>query len=248
MAFTVADFDDLARLLAEHPEWRERLRPLILGDEILALPGLMTGVFERLDRIEAVLELMAARQDEFDRRMVEFDQRLIALEASIDRLTERIDKLVETAELHASRMNRMDGRMGSLEGQLLELRYERNIRNWATAYYRPVEHVYVDDLDLLESSVDAGVISRAEVTRLLDADMLFRGRPRSGGAEMTIVAVEISQTINREDVDRANDHALTLRRAGYTAAALVGGTRIGEEVEPYAASLGVTVDLRRMAA
>ncbi len=49
MAFTVADFEDLVRLLEEQPEFRARLRSLILGPEWQSEPS-------RLDRIEPVLD------------------------------------------------------------------------------------------------------------------------------------------------------------------------------------------------
>ncbi len=41
MAFSVQDFHDLVRLLAEHAEWRTQLRPLILTEELLALPAIV---------------------------------------------------------------------------------------------------------------------------------------------------------------------------------------------------------------
>ncbi len=40
MAFSVQDFHDLVRLLAERPEWRTQLRSLILTEELLALPDI----------------------------------------------------------------------------------------------------------------------------------------------------------------------------------------------------------------
>jgi hypothetical protein len=38
MPFTVTEFHDLVRLVAERPEWRVELRRLVLTDELLALP------------------------------------------------------------------------------------------------------------------------------------------------------------------------------------------------------------------
>ena len=61
MAFTVEDFEDLQRLLAEHPEWRAQLRPLILGDEFMELPAGLRGTNDRLERIEASLEELASQ-------------------------------------------------------------------------------------------------------------------------------------------------------------------------------------------
>lgn len=41
MAFTVRDYQDLIRLLREHPEWRAELRREILDEEFLQLPELV---------------------------------------------------------------------------------------------------------------------------------------------------------------------------------------------------------------
>ncbi len=68
MAFTVNDFEDLVGLLAQHPEWRERLRPLVVGDELLGVPG-------RLDRIEANLEAVTVQ--------------LLSVTSRLDHLTDR---------------------------------------------------------------------------------------------------------------------------------------------------------------
>jgi len=39
MPFTVEDFQDLIRLLAQHPEWQAELRLHVLSDELLELPA-----------------------------------------------------------------------------------------------------------------------------------------------------------------------------------------------------------------
>ena len=39
MAFTVGDFQDLLRLLRDHPEWQAELRRHVLSDEVLQLPA-----------------------------------------------------------------------------------------------------------------------------------------------------------------------------------------------------------------
>jgi len=59
MPFTIRDFEDLVRLLYEHPEWRERLRSVILPEEILTLPQLVRENSEAIGRLEqAVAELV----------------------------------------------------------------------------------------------------------------------------------------------------------------------------------------------
>lgn len=54
MAFTVEDVQDLIRLLAERPEWRAQLRPLILGDEFDRLPRIVEELAEAQRRTVAV--------------------------------------------------------------------------------------------------------------------------------------------------------------------------------------------------
>jgi len=39
MPFTVEEFQDLIRLLEQHPEWRAELRRHVLSDELLELPA-----------------------------------------------------------------------------------------------------------------------------------------------------------------------------------------------------------------
>lgn len=254
MAFTVSDFEDLERLLAEHPEWRARLRPLILGDELLRVPEQMNCVGDRLDRIEEILDRMADNQDDFNARMAAFverqdafEARMVQLDEKLAALTEEVTELTRSTRQHEQRLNRMDGRMGNVEGQLLEIRYHRHFRNWLGKYLMHVELVSIDDLAELQSAVDAGRLSAAEVERLRDAELVARGVSRDDGQE-TIIVMEVSQTINADDIERANERALTLRRAGYNALAMAGGSRVAEGLEYRAEQLGVLLDLHRTAA
>lgn len=76
MTFAVADFEDLVRLLAEPPDWREWLRSALLGDRWEGVPG-------RLDRIEQIL--------------AENGRQLAALTERMDALTGRIEALCSSA-------------------------------------------------------------------------------------------------------------------------------------------------------
>lgn len=54
MAFTVSDFQDLMRLLREHPEWKAELRQQILDEEFLRLPEYVRQ--NSADRVEIEIE------------------------------------------------------------------------------------------------------------------------------------------------------------------------------------------------
>ena len=51
MAFTVGDFQDLIRLLGEHPEWRAELRRHVLSNDLIELPALVRQLAEAQARM-----------------------------------------------------------------------------------------------------------------------------------------------------------------------------------------------------
>jgi len=234
MAFTVADFEDLLRLLSDHPEWRAQLRPVVLGEEFLQVPSRLDRVDDRLGTVEDQLRLINARMDALDQRMG-------ALEKEMAAFRERMDAFEK-------RMDRMDGRMGNIEGQLLEIGYERQLGSWFSRWLKKPERVSTSDLDLYEAQAE-GRISADELEGLTNLDLLVRGNERGADAATTLhFAVEVSYTVNLEDVTRAFDRAGALQKAGLRARALVGGYRATEEAERLAEKLDVILDLHHPAA
>ncbi|MFN0146264.1 MAG: hypothetical protein ACKVT1_07125 [Dehalococcoidia bacterium] len=224
MAFTVSDFDDLVDLLASHPEWRARLRPVILGPDFEEVPS-------RLDRIEAILHELAERQSGVEQRL--------------DHIDSILQTLAERQAVVERRMDRLDGRMGNTEGRELESRYSRNLDNWLGDFLRQPRRVSLPDLDLLSAALASGVVTAGERRRLRDADMIVAGTDLSGAEGEVYLAAEFSYTVNMEDLARAEEHAEVLRRCGYNARGLIGGYRAGPSVEAAAQRLGVILDLHR---
>ena len=76
-------------------------------------------------------------------------------------------------------------------------------------------------------------LTEDEVVELTRVDVIVRGRPRAHPADAEVwLAVEVSATVDRYDVERAQRRAAILRRAGYHAMPVVAGetvTRGGEE-------------------
>ncbi len=54
--FELRDFEDLIRLLRDHPEWREELRALLLAHELLTLPALVRELAETVAQLTVPLE------------------------------------------------------------------------------------------------------------------------------------------------------------------------------------------------
>ena len=62
MPFELRDFQDLVRLLREHPGWREELRALLLTHELLTLPVLVRELAEGQERLTETVAQLAEEQ------------------------------------------------------------------------------------------------------------------------------------------------------------------------------------------
>ena len=95
MSFTVADIEDLTRLLEEHPESCARLRRLLLSGEPPESEDAVAQRREtdrRLDRFTAALERSG---QEFDRRMAELTARMDRTDQGLAESSARMDRYAE---------------------------------------------------------------------------------------------------------------------------------------------------------
>ena len=122
---TINDISDLARTLREHPEWRETIRALVLGEEVSRLPAQLASFIEATERnFEAVdkrLEAMDQRnrglgqkagrlhrsdRAEFrgrrDKRLEAMDQRIAALDKRLDEFIAATQRRLDDRGLHRS--------------------------------------------------------------------------------------------------------------------------------------------------
>ncbi|MBI3913916.1 MAG: hypothetical protein HY327_06990 [Chloroflexi bacterium] len=234
VAFSVQDYYDLTRLLAEHPEWRAQLRQLVLTDELLTLPALVRELAEAQTRAEE--------------RLVGVEERLARLETAVAELVEAQKRtelqLTELAvaqkrtEQALAALTDAQKRTGDIVDQLLGRDLERKYgtspwdRERAGAYFgkwlKPVEVISPNDLrEALEAR-----LRENEVDEVMLADVLIRGRLRQVESTPEVwLVLEVSHVIDRYDVDRAHQRATLLRQAGYHAMPVVAGERMLEECE-----------------
>ena len=214
MAFTVQDFQDLIRLLAEHPEWRAELRRHVLSDELLELPALVRQLAEQLAALGGRVDQLAEAQAQTVQRLERLEAGLVRLEAAIERLAEA--------------PGRTETRVGRVEGEVLELRYARRLRVVGTG---PLA-------DLLDEAVGEQRLTEAEQEAVLAADLILTGRRREDDAEVYLLA-DISAGIGPHDVERAAERAATLQKLGRPVLPIVAGWRIDAEAVELAGERGV---------
>jgi len=235
MAFTIQDYLDLVRLLAEHPEWRSELRRLLLSEELLALPEIVRDLAEaqrraeerlgrvedRLGRLEAVVTDLAEAQRRAEERLGYAEERLGRVEDRLGRVEGQLEGLESTTKT-------LVDDVGTLKGCSLEMTY----RDKASAYFGSMllrTRVMTSPTlgDLLEAQLSA-----EEYTDVLLSDLIVKGKPRQRpGASEVFLVVEISAVVDREDLERAQRRARLLRHAGYRAIPVITGQRVIPEVE-----------------
>jgi multidrug efflux pump subunit AcrA (membrane-fusion protein) len=129
MPFTVADFQDLLKLLREHPEWRMQLWAVLAGEELLRLPGEFRAFREETDRrfgelTEAVRQLAEAQRrhyEEFATYRAETDRRFAELAEAQARTEERVGRLEAAVTALAEAQARTEERVGRLEAAVTAL-------------------------------------------------------------------------------------------------------------------------------
>ena len=271
MAFTIQDYHDLARLLAEHPEWREELRRLLLSDELLALPEIVRELAKAQQRTEERLDALVEAQQHFEERLSRLEttvQRLVeqvealtkgqqrlteqveALTEGQQRLTERVEaltegqqRLTERVEALTEGQQRLTDTVGGMKGRMLEITY----RDRAGPYFgRLLRRAKVVEVHTLEDTLEA-TLTCDEFNDLLLLDLLVTGKVRHTLESPEIwLAVEISAMVDRHDVDRALRRANLLRQVGHRAVPVVAGEAVtkGGEVAAQAQNVVLVQDGR----
>ena len=119
---TINDISDLARILAEHPEWAETLRSLLLSREVLTQPEKLAQLTERVEGLTASFDPFVQEMREYTRRA----------DARMDALTTELRQFIaEQREINA----RADARMDALTTELRQfIAEQREINARADAW------------------------------------------------------------------------------------------------------------------
>lgn len=193
---------------------------------------------KRVDRLEATLITLAEAQ-------ARSEERLTRVEAAVERLAEaqartekRVEELAEAqsrTEAELKQLGRtvavMQTDLSGLKGRDLERHYgERAFGYFGSLMRRARAASLYDVEDQLEAH-----LSDKEMSELRRLDLLIRGKlkgPRAG-TEVWL-ALEVSAVVDRYDVERAQERAALLRRAGLLAVPATAGEQATQGAEEAA--------------
>lgn len=214
----ITDFHDVVRLLEQHPEWRAELRRLVLTEELLALPDQiaeLTRQVTRLTEAQARIEERQARTEEWQTRT----------EARLDSLTGVVKRLSDD--------------VGTLKGKGLETHYRLHGSPFFGSLLRRPHVLSSEELsDILDPSMDQGSLSSDEALEVRRADLVVRGTRREDRTLVYLV-VEVSWTIDLEDVERAARRSVHLAKTGLSVLPVVAGETVRPGVANRAQELKV---------
>jgi hypothetical protein len=96
MAFTVADFHDLIRLLEEHPDWQTELRRVLFSQDLLDLPCTVQDLATAQHHTEEAITRLTERMEQgfagAATERHELRQDLTQLTGRVDQLTDRVEQ------------------------------------------------------------------------------------------------------------------------------------------------------------
>lgn len=231
---TINTIEDLVKILTENSYWREAVRAVILGEELMLLPG-------RFDRF-------VQEQRAFNARIEGFVQEQLAFNARIDRFVSeqqaanaRYDAFIERQEVFNDEqrsfnrqiladVRRLDGNMGELKGMTFlqwAVREAPNIAmDMGMTYRRTLE---ADEIRQMALNAAGGRALTAELKSFRGADLVIEA---TDGSQVWYISVEASFTVDRRDTDRAiRNAALLTEFTGHPAKPAVAGVRKDWEIE-----------------
>lgn len=214
----ITDFHDVVRLLEQHPEWRAELRRLVLTEELLALPDQIAELTKQVTRLTEA----QARTEEWQAHTEEWQSRT---EARLDSLTGVVKRLNDD--------------VGTLKGKGLETHYRLHGSPFFGSLLRRPHVLPSEELsDILDPSMDQGSLSSDEALEVRRADLVVRGTRRKDRTLVYLV-VEVSWTIDLEDVERAARRSVHLAKTGLSVLPVVAGETVRPEAADQAQKLKV---------
>lgn len=234
----ITDFHDVVRLLEQHPEWRAELRRLILTEELLALPDQFAELTRQVTRLTEAQARVEERLVRTEERLVQIEERQARTEewqARTEKWQAQIEERQARTETRLDSLTgvvkRLSDDVGTLKGKGLETHYRLHGSPFFGSLLRRPHVLSSEELsDILDPGMDQGSLSSDEALEIRRADLVVRGTRRKDRTLVYLV-VEVSWTVDLEDVERAARRGAYLAKTGLSVLPVVAG----ETIRPGAA-------------
>ena len=162
--------------------------------------------------------------------------------SDFDDLVRRLERLEEMAEQILGKLTNAEIRLDRHEVLFTELQFERRAPSYFGQWLRRPRVVTLEEAGV-DDAIDDGRITEAAYDQLRWVDLLVRGTSRVEPQVTVTLAIEVSATVDLEDVERAIVRARILDEAGIPARPAVAGHAITERAAGASERQGVYVNL-----
>ncbi len=118
MTLSANDLGKLVELLREHPEWKEQLRAVLLSEELLRLPTMVSELVGALRQVQGTVRELAEAQARSEQRLTRLEQAVADLAEAQRRTEERVTRLEQATERLAEAQRRTDQHVAALARQV----------------------------------------------------------------------------------------------------------------------------------
>ena len=171
---------------------------------------------QRLTRLEETVQRLAEAQAQFEQRLARLEEAQIRTEERLARLEEAYIRIAEEVRQLTEALRQMERRLEGIQsnqrGRELEERYRTRPHRFDSLVGDPEIVEPAEVARLLRAAREAGRLTPGEAYELGETDVIVRGRPLRGQGTVYL-AVEVSATIDTDDVERAQERARLLERA-----------------------------------
>ena len=216
----INDIADLAQVLQDNPQWRDIIRAILLGDEMLEVPGRIADLISVNEMIVERLERLEAGQAKLESSQTRLEAGQAKLESSQTRLEAGQAKLESGQARLESGMTNLSSRFGNIIGSDYERRAAQSARRLvrlglgirrARVLLAKTAPDRNEIPELLNEAAENGIVSDDEADDLILADIILTGE--GAGGETAYAVCETSVTLYDQDVLRAKRRAGILQRA-----------------------------------
>ena len=227
-----------------------------LKADVTELKADVTELKADVTELKADVTELKADVTELKADVIELKADVTELKADVTELKADVTELkVDVTELKAGQIRleegqaRLEGRIGDVAGTAYERRIVKHSRSIVGRYLgikrakilRSINVTEQEALDgLMEAATEAGSVTEEQGYELDLADIIIAGSSAPGGANYAVI--EVSETIDDNDVDRAHERAAILARAvSEPVTAAVIGKGVSDANRQRAAQSSVTV-------
>ena len=211
---TINTPEDLLRVLAENPEWKEAVRREILTEELINLPARFDRFMEEQRRFNAETSESIAELKQFNAEQRQFN-------AQVERFMTRTDR----------RFARLEGDISNMKDTYAISKTAREAIGIAREMgFKLARTLTYEDLLEMHLAADTAGIDTPSLRSFRRADLVIEVTDGNGATHY--IAMEISYTADKRDTDRATRNAAFLTRfTGHPAHAAIASIRNDREIQ-----------------